>query len=218
MSEGKNVPIKDLILVPSVITLAITLLRLVGELQNWSPSLFSKSAGGGGSLIGISWLIPIFGAYFAVALLRMGLRPASALKAFGLAFLALAVNTGALILAMGVFKLPMLGQLAVFSVASVVSILIAYPGWKALGATLLAYAFAARIPVALLMLFAILGNWGTHYDVAPPNAPQVAALSPFVKWLAIGLLPQMTVWIYMTVVGGMLVGSIAAMVVKPRRA
>lgn len=212
--EKSGVPVKQLILVPAVITFGITLLRLVGELQNWSPALFSKAAGGGASPVGISWLIPVLGAYFAVRLVRMGHAPASALKAFGLAFLAFAVNAGALVLAMAVFKLPMLGQLVVFVVASIVSILIAYPGWRALGATLVAYAFAARIPVAILMLFAILGNWGTHYDVAPPESPQVAAMTPFVKWLWIGLLPQMTVWIYMTVVGGMIFGGIAAMIVK----
>lgn len=215
--EKTGVPVKQLILVPAVITLAITLLRLVGELQNWSPSLFNKSAGGGGALIGISWLIPVFGAYFAVKLVRLGFGPSSALRAFGFAFLAFAVNAAALYVAMGVLKLPMLGQLVVFVIASIVSILIAYPGWRALGLTLFAYALAARIPVAILMLFAILGNWGTHYDVAPPESPQVAAMTPFVKWLWIGLLPQATVWIYMTVVGGMLVGSIAAMIVKPKR-
>jgi hypothetical protein len=216
--ESARVPVKQLILVPAVITFAVTLLRLFGELQNWSPTLFNKSAGGGLAPVGISWLILVFGAYFAVKLVRMGHGPESAFRAFGLAFLALAVTAGAVILAMAVLKFPMPAQLVVFSVVSVVSILIAYRGWRALGLTLLAYAFAARIPVALLMLFAIYGNWGTHYDVAPPEAPQIAAMSPFGKWLAIGLLPQMTVWIYMTVVGGMLVGSIAAMVMKPKRA
>jgi hypothetical protein len=34
--------IGKLILVPSVITLAVTLLRLVGELQGWSPTLFNR--------------------------------------------------------------------------------------------------------------------------------------------------------------------------------
>ncbi len=214
--KDEGVPVGQLILVPAVITFAVTLLRLVGELQSWSPALFNKSAGGGAAPVGISWLIPILGIYFAVKLVRLGHGPASALKAFGLAFLAFAVNAGALVLAMGVFKLPMLGQLVVFVIASIVSILIAYPGWRALGRTLVAYAFAARIPVAILMLFAILGNWGTHYDVAPPESPQVAAMTPFVKWLWIGLLPQMTVWIYMTVVGGMIFGAITALIVKKK--
>src|SRR3990172_9861836 len=39
---------RKLILVPAVITLAVTLLRLVGELQGWSEGLFNRSAGGGG--------------------------------------------------------------------------------------------------------------------------------------------------------------------------
>ena len=31
------------ILVPALITLAVTILRLVGELQGWSPALFSRA-------------------------------------------------------------------------------------------------------------------------------------------------------------------------------
>jgi hypothetical protein len=31
-----------LILVPAVITFGVTLLRLVGELQGWSPALFNR--------------------------------------------------------------------------------------------------------------------------------------------------------------------------------
>jgi hypothetical protein len=37
----------QLILVPSIITLAITILRLVGELQHWPAPWFSTTAGGG---------------------------------------------------------------------------------------------------------------------------------------------------------------------------
>ena len=39
--------VRKMILWPAVITFAITMIRLVGELQNWSPSLFSRQAGGG---------------------------------------------------------------------------------------------------------------------------------------------------------------------------
>ena len=65
-----------LILVPAVITLAVTLLRLVGELQGWSPALFSRAAGGG-RLVGISWLVPVFGAWFGWKLARAGSGPAA---------------------------------------------------------------------------------------------------------------------------------------------
>ena len=93
--------------------------------------------------------------------------------------------------------------------SSWLSILIAWRGWPELARTLLAYAFAARIPVVFVMLAAIFGNWGTHFDELPPNAPEIAALSPLGKWLWIGLLPQMTAWIYVTVVGGLLFGGLA---------
>src|SRR5881409_1708216 len=42
-----------LVRVPALITLGVTLLRLIGELQGWSPALFSRQAGGGGALVGI---------------------------------------------------------------------------------------------------------------------------------------------------------------------
>ncbi len=55
-SLGPSLSIGKLILVPAVITLAVTILRLVGELENWSPLFFNKHAGGGGALIGTQWL------------------------------------------------------------------------------------------------------------------------------------------------------------------
>jgi len=100
-----------------------------------------------------------------------------------------------------------LGVLVVFVVASIVAVPVAMRGWPALARTLLAYAFAARVPVALVMLVAILGDWGTHYDVPPPELP---AMGPWARWMWIGLLPQMTIWIAYTVVIGSLLGGIAA--------
>jgi hypothetical protein len=215
-TASPGVPIRSLILVPSVITLAITLLRLAGELQNWSPTLFSRQAGGGGALIGISWLVPVFGMYFAVRLVKLGFRPASYGQLYGRALGAFAL---VLLLGFGVFKAgasPLVG-LVTFAVASIVAVVIALPAWPALGRTLLAYAFAARVPVAIVMLFAIFGNWGTHYDVSPPDASAVDQLTPLMKWVEIGLLPQMTIWIYVTVVGGLLFGGIAAAVAGRNR-
>jgi hypothetical protein len=57
-----------LILVPSLITLGVTILRVVGELRDWSPLFFGKEAGGGGAIVGISWLPIFFGIYFALKL------------------------------------------------------------------------------------------------------------------------------------------------------
>ncbi len=57
-----------LILIPALITLGITLLRLAGELMDLPLWLANKNPGGMGALIGISWLPPIFGIYFALKL------------------------------------------------------------------------------------------------------------------------------------------------------
>ena len=208
---ANNVSIKKLILVPALITLAITLLRLIGELQGWAPALFNKAAGGGGALVGIAWLVPIFGIYFGWKLAEAGELPPSAGKAIGFAFLGLVLVPGAVVVAIKLVGVSPqgVGLVPVFAVASLVGAVITFLGWSALGRVLLAYALAARIPVVIVMLFAIFGNWGTHYDVAGPGVPE---MPPLMKWLMIGVLPQMTVWIWFTLVLGALTGSITAVV------
>ncbi len=206
-----------LILVPAIITLAVTLLRLAGELQSWSSALFNREAGGGMAIVGIVWLVPLFGIYFALRLAREGAGPGKLLRAVGLVLLALVLmplaGAGAGAAGLDPTGIPML---VIFAVASVVAIVVAFVAWPELGRVLVAYGLAARIPVALVMLVAILGDWGTHYDVPPtPDFPQMA---PLVKWFWIGFLPQMTVWIAFTVVVGMLFGLIAVAIVHRGRA
>jgi len=216
MSDDASVRPGNLILVPSVITLAVTLLRLVGELQGWSPRLFSKEAGGGGALVGISWLVPVLGAWFGWKLAKAGQGPGAIGRAIGLTILAIAIlpALGFAANALGMSR-QSLSTFAVYVVGAIVGLVLGLRAWPALGRTLLAYAFAARVPVVLVMLAAILGNWGTHYDVAPPDLPAMAPLS---KWLLIGVLPQMTIWIWFTVVVGSLFGILAAAVARRGRA
>src|SRR5438093_1058753 len=95
MSEtSERVSISSLILWPSVITLAITVLRLVGELQHWSPRFFNPEPGGGGALVGISWLPLIFGIYFALKLAGAGEGPASAGRAILIPILGIILMVG----------------------------------------------------------------------------------------------------------------------------
>jgi hypothetical protein len=205
-----------LILVPAIITLAVTLLRLTGELQKWSSSLFNRDAGGGMAIVGIVWLIPLFGIYFALRLAREGAGPGKLLRAFGFVLLAL-VLMPVVGVAAGAAGLDPTGipMLVLFAVVSVVVVVVALRAWPELGRVLVAYGLAARIPVAIVMLVAIFGDWGTHYDVPPtPDFPQMA---PLVKWFWIGFLPQMTVWIAFTVVVGMLFGLIAVAIVHRGR-
>jgi hypothetical protein len=213
MPDKTVVPVRDLILVPSVITLAVTLLRLVGELQGWSPRLFNREPGGGGALVGIAWLVFVFGAWFAWKLIDMGHAPESPFRPLGyglgvfLAFVALAVGASR-------SGIPPLAQLGIFSVVALAAVFIAMKGWPALGRVLVAYGLAARVPVIVVMLVAMLGSWGTHYDAAPPDFPAMGVIP---KWLLIGVVPQLTGWMAFTVVVGMICGGIVA-AIRARRA
>ena len=167
-----RVSIGSLILVPAIITLAITILRLVGELQNWSPLLFNKSAGGGAAIVGISWLPIIFGPYFAWRLAAVGEDPVSSGKAIGMSALGLLVLVlGAVASGIG-FTKHMTALLLLGFVLELASAFVPRRGWQTFGNTLLAYAFAARLPVLIVMFIAMSANggqgWGTQYDVAAP--------------------------------------------------
>ena len=216
--------IGKLILVPAVITLAVTLLRLVGELQGWSPALFNRECGFCWALVGIWLLVPVFGAWFGWKLTRAWSGPGSLGRAFGLTLASMAVLPLFSFLAPKAGILPdrllrpnvplaeSFTILSVFVAFSIVGLATSIMAWPALGRTLLAYGLAARIPVALLMLVAMLGNWGTHYD-ARPSYPQMSALG---WWVAIGLVPQLFFWIWITIVFGALFGIVAAAIARRR--
>ena len=197
---------RRLLVLAAGITLAVTLLRLAGEMAQWSPAFFNRDPGGPFALIGIVWLIPIFGVVFALRLARDGQGPASVPKALGMAALAFAVNTALFVAAIKLWPASPLAQLAVAGVASWIAIAIARPGWPSLWRALLTYGFAARVPVIVIMLFAIVLGWDSHYAKPRPDFPPMGHLGLFL-WTAV--LPQATLWIYLTVVGGILFGAAA---------
>ena len=195
-----------LILVPALITLAVTLLRLAGELSHWSPSLFNREPGGPGALVGIVWLIPVFGIYFALRLVHAGAGPAGVGRVLAWAGLALVLNTALGFGSFVLFPRSPVAQLAVFTLASWLTIALARTGWPALWRVLLGYGLAARIPVLVVMFLSIFSGWDTHYAKPRPDFP---AMGPWGLFFWTALLPQMSIWIYLTVVGGMIFGALA---------
>jgi hypothetical protein len=212
-SASDKLGVGRLILWPAVFTLAVTILRLEGELHHWSSVWFSASAGGGGAIVGISWLPILFGPYFALKLARSGDAPASYGKAFGtmLGGLALMILGSALIAVTESHPglLTILGFLIILFSAFVPSV-----GWRSLGSTLLAYAFAARIPVLVVMYLAMSGSWGTHYDAVPARFQNMTLWK---KFFDEAFLPQMFLWIGYTVVIGSLFGETVAALFGRRR-
>lgn len=191
---------------PGAITLAVTVLRLTGELMGWAPSLFNRAVGGGAAIVGIIWLVPVFGCYFALRLAAAADRPRSLARALGITVAAFAVLVGFLTLG---FSRPTASatQFLAIGAGSGAAILVAWQAWPALVSTLVRYGLLARLPVALVVLLGVLGDWKTHYDSPPPGLPEMGAIA---RWIAIGAIPQLTLWIAVTVVLGMLSGITAA--------
>ena len=202
----------ELIRIPAMLTLGVTVLRLVGELQHWSPLFYNPHPGGGAALVGIVWLAPIFGIYFALKLKARGETPKIG-RAIGFAVLGLLIIVGGSGLTHLVFHMGTPTFIIMFQIIAAVGGLVQLYGWPSLSRILLAYGFAARIPVVLLMFFAIRGNWGTHYEGGPPGFPE---MSWFPKFVVIGLLPQLLFWITFTMIFGALAGAIAVAVARKR--
>ena len=205
-TSQSRVSIAKLIFIPSLITLAVTVLRLVGELQHWPNALFNPAPGGPGSIIGITWLVLIFGVYFALKLARAGETSPGAGRVIGYALLGLVVVFAGGFIGFGM-QAAFPGKIVIGLVLIAVGIFVPFLGWKALAKVLLAYAFAARIPVVILMYFAMRGNWGTHYDVIPPEFPQ--DMDFWTKYIQFGVMPQLVMWIAFTTGVGSLFGGIA---------
>jgi len=202
----------SMILIPSIITLAVTLLRLIGELRRWNEAFFGRSAGGGGAVVGISWLAIIFAVYFALRLRKAGLGLERKLRAILMSILAVALFVGG---TFTIFKesggLQSTGLLVLGLVAVAAGIFVMRLAWPAYWKVMIGYAFAARIPVLVVMYFAMSGNWGTHYDAMPPNETFAGLTARFFELAAV---PQIFFWIPYTVILCGLIGVIVAAIGK----
>ena len=205
--------ILPLVLWPALLTLGVTLVRLLGERLGWSPFLFSRLPGGGLSPLGITWLVPFVGFTLGWRLERAGVPSPSPARAFGAPAAALAVGFLLATLAERALRPSWTANFALWAAAAVAVAAVAFAAWPALGRPLLAYAYAARVPVAVVMALAIGRSWGTHYDLPPPGFP---AMPPLRRWLWIALLPQTTLWIAWTTAVGGVFGALGWRVARRR--
>lgn len=219
--SDSSLKVTQLIKGPALIAIAVTIVRLFGELSGGSSAFFGREAGGQASIVGIVWLIPIFGVYFAIKLVRGAHAPERAGRVIGFALLGLVVAVAIIVPVFAFTGDPAAGislgaaivqQLGV-AVASLVAILILRKAWPAFFRTILGYAFASRVPVVVVTGIALAGNLATHYNAAPPGYPEMGFLG---KFIMLAVIPQMTFWIMVTVVFGTLFGGIAAALLPSR--
>ncbi len=217
MTENQTVSIWRLIAIPALITLAVTLLRLTGELEHWGMPFFGNKAGGEGAIVGITWLPIIFGPWFALKLMKAGSGWRSAKSATGwlLAGLVLFVVSG---FAGETFVRHNLTLAFLFFEGMLIAAILPIFGWPSLGRTLFAYAFSARIPVLIVMYFAMRGNggagWGTHYDAVESPFKHLALAQ---RYFDMAIIPQTTLWIGWTVIVGGVLGLITVAIARPGR-
>jgi hypothetical protein len=184
---------------PVLATLAVTLLRLTGELRGWNEDYFSRLPGGGLAIVGITWLVPFVGAYLGWQLARARVEAPGLASLAGWPAAALAVGLGIGYFLTAVVKPPATGTFLLWAMVSVVVALMSISTWPALAKPLLAYALGARLPVMLVMWLGMRKGWGTHYDAIPPGFP---FYGPLQRWLWTGLLPQATIWVAFTLAVG----------------
>jgi len=207
-----------IVAVPLLISVAVTLLRLAGELGHWSVAWFSPATGGivpsGWSwVVGITWLPALFGPYFAYRLWGAGHRPPNLIRALGFALLGGAIFFfGMQAMRPRVSTRPFL-LLAIWALSVVAAGLQAF-GWRKLAGTLLVYGLGSRAVVAIVMFLALAFNWGTHYDfVEQPMLQQL----PFVtRIVALALIPQLVFWVGFTILLGCLAGAVTALFLAAR--
>ena len=201
-------PLRPLLLWPTLLTLAVTLLRFVGELQGWVARASSAAFPAAGCRRSASpgwlpsWASTSAGACsaWASALPRRRSpsacpRPPSSLARSWPSWRdASSTPPGR--------PTSRCGRWRALAVAGVV-----FAAWPALGRILLVYACAARLPVVLVMAVAIWrGPAGTHYDLPPPGFPGMLA---FGRWCGpVALLPQSTIWVAWTMATGALGGAL----------
>ncbi len=204
--RGPRLTTGRLILWPAIFTLALTLLRLVGDLKRWPMPWFNSAAGGAGALVGIVWLPLILGPYFAFRVRFEIISPRSMGKWVGYAVLGLAVSLAGLLASRAPGMAPFT-RLAVPVLGLALGAAIQYAVWPELIKVLLAYGYAARIPVVVVAFLAMRYNWATHYNASPPFLPE---MSFWPKFLIAVVFPQLVGWVGYTVVAASMTGAFAS--------
>ncbi len=197
-----KVGVGAMILFPALATLAVTLARLAGELSGSSKMFFNPQPGGAWALVGIVWLAPVFGVYFAWKLTKAGNYPAPTGRAIAVALLGFGLLAAGFELYQRDFQ-NLTGIIVMWSLAAL-GALMQWPVWRGLFRVQLAYAYSARIPVAIVMAVATWREWASHYSAFQPGESKLATFFLF------AFIPQLVWWVSFTIIVGSVFGTLVA--------
>ncbi len=193
---------------PAVLTLAISATRLLGEHQGW----INNQSDGALALLGISWLMFVFGWWFARRLARGGSTP-RVQRPWLLALVGLVSYLG--VAGWQFSHLDLQGRsdadyaalrTAVTMLAATAggAALLAFVVWPRLAWTLLCYGLVARLFVVAEAWLAKTNGWNTHYTKFGPAGIE----RPMGDTMASACLSQLGMWVPLTVAVGVFVGSL----------
>lgn len=201
MREAVKVPsTAQLIAVPALISVAVTALRLIGELMHWPRPLVNSDVCGK-AILGVVWLVPIFGIYFAVKLFHAADAPQRFAWAIVLAISALLLKlAGTRIMESHMIYAP---RLALNFIVTLMGVVLSALAWPSLAKALLIYGYLSRIPVGIVQYLAMRGHWGTHYDALDPGFPPIGFWPTFLR---VSFVPNIFFMEAYTVIVGAMVG------------
>jgi len=191
MSAGTNRGILGAIAIAAVISLAINVLRLCGELNEWNATLFNPAGGGGFSPLGITWLVPVFGFWFGRRLASDGHGPRSAGIAAASAVLGFALAGGVAYLVFGTELLAAKEDIATKTAIAFPGVavcgLVLLKAWPRAWTALALYGALARAPVLVIQHLAFARGWHTHFNNGGKNGPADPAVLNRVLTIAEGV-------------------------------
>src|SRR5688572_29453183 len=210
MAEAWKPRLLPLLLIASLLTLVVTVVRVVGEREGWSPAWFDRTAYSPWNPFGIVWLVPVFGFLFGRRLAMQGSR-APFVAAFFVPMFALLLLVGvggymrkeltddALRTGFGwlFWGGPVLALLALFA-------------WPRAFLVNLLYGMLARLPVVVVQVLDVQNGWQTHYGKVHGKLPSMTADERL--WLL--TMAQVTVWIPFTVLLGSGFAALGAATVR----
>lgn len=163
MSENSRPRVLPLLLLAALLTLVVTVVRLVGELNAWDANWFDSTAGSPLCPFGIAWLVPVFGFLFGRRLARSGsgakFVPGFFVPMF--AWLALVFGLGYVATQHEGDQMRD-GFTYLFVVGPILSLLALFV-WPRAFVVCLAYGLLARLPVAMAQYLDVHNGWQTHY-------------------------------------------------------
>lgn len=206
-----NPPLLRLLLWPSLITMAISFLRLFGEKNEW----FSPQSGGAFHPLGIVWCAFVFGGWFGKRLAAAGAGPRVGKPALASTLLFVAMIAGMVASVMLTSGNPRdlpntpegqaVLRTSVLTVATTAAVVMlgSFVVWPALARTLLVYGLFERGVVVAITWLAKVQGWNTHYTKFGPNGFEY----DLERTVTSASIAQFGVWVPFTVLAGGMVGS-----------